>query len=552
MIFFSRVAEILRGFFGRRYPTLPAKDLPMMPAAGNSYTDMGWFWGAGSDGSKWPGGLSRSGAGPILDHFRLRINARSAYHTSLQARAVVERHTDTVVDNGLRLNATPDYEVLGITAEQAEEWARFVDARFDHWARNKKATLIENMNFYQAQRLIGICQQRDGEYFIRFTYSTRADLLNPLQLSFVDPNQIRGLGYTSTYGIQQSIRDGIERDPNGKEIAYNVYLKQPDYTFRPVKIPAYGPRSKRRMMVHGYQPEYPGQGRGYSRLSHALQEFENITDFAAAEIKKAIAQSVITCFVKPSKENVASNPLEAISHRAPVGPAGLTTQGQALAEENNVDPGDVFNYIPIPEATVSQPGSMAICNLNEGEDFKAFANTAPVESFEAFVNTLAGHLSASLSIPIEVVLMKFAQNYSASRASLILFWRIAQIWRSEMATDFLDPVYENWLSGEIAAGRISAPGWTDPRLREAWLKNQWIGSPMPNIDPQRTAKADQLYAEMGAQTLDRIAHNLNGSSGKANRAKLRRELAELPAVPWSKGNPESGGEGVDGESQGND
>jgi lambda family phage portal protein len=514
---------------------------------------MSQYYAAGYDGSKWAGGLARSGLAPVLNHFLLRINARSAYHTSLQARAVVERHTDSVVDNGLKLNATPAADILGITPREAEQWATDVEAKFDHWARNKKATLAENMNFYQAQRLVGICQQRDGEYFIRFTYSARTDLLNPLQLGFIDPNQIYGIGYTSTYGMNQLINDGIKRDVNGKEVAYKVGLKQPDNTWRYVTIPAIGPRSKRRMMIHGYQPEYPGQGRGYPRLSHALQEFENITDFQSSEIKKAINQSSIFGWVKPSKENVASNPLAGIAHQGPVGPVGISAQATELAEANNVDPGDLVNYIPIQEATINQPGSVGVFNLTEGEEIKPFTNTSPVESYEAFVNTLAGHLSASLSIPLEVVLMKFSQNYSASRASLILFWRIAQIWRDEMASDFLNPVYENWLAGEIAAGRIQAPGWTDPRLREAWLKNNWVGAPMPNIDPQKTAKADQLYVEMGAQTLDRVAQNLNGTSGKSNRAKLQREKEELPAGwPWSKGNPETGegaadmGEGGEG------
>ena len=58
---------------------------------------------------------------------------------------------------------------------------------------------------------------------------------------------------------------------------------------------------------------------------------------------------------------------------------------------------------------------------------------------------------------------------------------------------------------------------------------------MPNIDPMRTAQADKTYIELGAQTLDRTARNLNGSDGQANRAKLAREFSELPAAPWIPG-----------------
>ena len=134
--------------------------------------------------------------------------------------------------------------------------------------------------------------------------------------------------------------------------------------------------------------------------------------------------------------------------------------------------------------------------------------------------------------------MKFGQNYSASRGALILFWGVVGIFREEMATDFLNEVYEAWLSEEIAAGRVNAAGFNDPVLKKAWLNCKWIGSPMPNIDPKRTADADKTYVEMGATNLDRVARNLNGSSGKANRQKLVRQYEELPTAPWN-GVPET-------------
>jgi hypothetical protein len=95
-------------------------------------------------------------------------------------------------------------------------------------------------------------------------------------------------------------------------------------------------------------------------------------------------------------------------------------------------------------------------------------------------------------------------------------------------------VYEAWLDGEIALGRIVAPGWSDPFLRQAWLCNNWYGAPMPNIDPLRTAEADQKYAEIGATDLDRIAREHNGSSGKLNRAKITKQFKEIPDAPWNR------------------
>jgi lambda family phage portal protein len=493
----------------------------------------------GYGGAKWEGGLSSDGSPLILDHSRLRRNARNAYHGTPQAKSLVDRYADTVADTGLMLEPAPKAEILGISTESAERWASMVSESFDSWARSKNQHRAGTINFYQSQRLYQIFQHRDNDIFTRLYYSSEKKLLNPLQYEFIDPDQIRGDALTTNYGFQGN-DDGIIRDSQGRETAYRICIKEKDKNkivqFKPVTIPAIGERSKRIFMLHGFIPEYAGQGRGYSRLAHALQEFQNITDFSLAQIKKAINESSITMYVKPSPDAPASNPVVDALSRGGAGPVANQVGSNPTPSECATNTQATVAFNELPETTRRAPGSDGYFNLEGGEDLKPFQGTAPAASFDKFVDAFTSHLSASLSMPLEVMLMKFNQNYSASRGSLILFWRVAQIFRDEMASDFLNPIYEMWLAGEIAAGRISAPGWLDPRLRAAWLNNRWIGSPMPNIDPKRTADADMTYVELGAQTLDRVAKNLNGSSGKTNRAKLTREYSELPIAPWNKNN----------------
>jgi len=182
-------------------------------------------------------------------------------------------------------------------------------------------------------------------------------------------------------------------------------------------------------MLHGFNPEYAGQGRGFSRLSHAIQEFENLTDFTAAQIKKAINQSAITMYVKPSKDNDASNPLEEILTTVGAGP--MVGNTEALPETPAADISNVadIGFREMPEATFRVPGSVGVFSLKEGEDLAPFKDTAPSDSYERFVGAFLSHLSASVGMPLEVLLMKFSESYSASRASLILFWRVAELQR---------------------------------------------------------------------------------------------------------------------------
>jgi len=509
------------------------------------------YGGTGSDGSKWFQGLASTGQSPVLDHQYLRQNARSAYHDSVAAHGVVTRWAQTVVGKGLKVEPTPDFDVLGITPEQAEEWSRKVSAGFHCWAKSKKSIRSETDNFYQQQKLAMIQKKRDGEFFTRFYRSRRSDLLNPLQLQFIDPSQIRGAAFTNTYGFPVNEYDGIERDKSGREIAYKIYQYDKEKkAYVAVTVPTRGPRSGLTQMIHSYQSEYAGQGRGYSDLSHAIQEFEQHTDFTTAHIKQAAIQASISMYVKPNKEDPAANPFD-IQTGAPAGPRDASI-APTPGSDGSVEQ---LSYHPMNETTMMTPGAVGVWNLQGGEDLKVLNQSSPVDSYRDFTEAFVSHLSASMGMPGEVLLMKFGQSYSASRALLVMYWRIVEMEREELATDYLDPSYEAYLEGEIAAGRVRAPGWSNPRLRQAWLKNNWIGDAMPNIDPMRTAKADKEYLEMGATTINRVARELNGSEAKANMAALTKEYEMLPQSPFGKQAIQDGGEGEEknpDDDRGND
>jgi hypothetical protein len=49
--------------------------------------------------------------------------------------------------------------------------------------------------------------------------------------------------------------------------------------------------------------------------------------------------------------------------------------------------------------------------------------------------------------------------------------------------------------------------------------------------------------ELGATTQERVARETNGSNAAQNRAKLEKEFADMPPLPWQKGS--SGSEGDD-------
>ena len=540
----SKITNFFSLLLGKKQPQPQQKTGHKGPKAYGNPSYAGGQYG----GAKWNRGLSASGSGFAINHFETRQNARTAIHEVPQARAMVSRKADTVVDTGIKLESTPDHELLGISEDQAQQWARKVESRFDMWCRDKKQSRNEQLSFYQMQRMYMFSQERDGECFTRLYYSNDQRLINPLQFQMIDPNQIRGDAVTSSFGPNGSIGDGIDRDNKGREIRYHVWFyDERSGKYEQKEIPARGNKSGRTFMLHGFAPEYAGQQRGFSRLAHAIQEFENLTDFTASQIKKAIMQSSVAMYVKPSQDNDSSQPFESITNNFAGPQAANSSLAQSPSETSTDEDALPVNYCDMPEATFDTPGSIGVFNLKSGEDLKAFENKTQAESFGTFVDSFMSYLSAASDIPVEVVTMKFGQNYSASRATLLLFWRVAEIWRMEMNTDLNDPIYEQWLSEEIAQGNIQAPGWSDKNMRAAWLKCEWIGAPMPNIDPMRTAKADKEYLSMSATTVERVARNLNGSRASANISKNKKTFSEMPVPHWEDN---SGSEEVTEEDDG--
>lgn len=501
-------------------------------------------YGGMSGGAKWLGGLSNSGASKIINHYITRKNARMAYHETPQARALVERMADTVADVGLRLEAIPAWEILGISQERAREWARNTEIRFHLYCMDKTQHRSETITLYQAMRLYQIFQHRDNDIFTRLFYNILdKHLQNPLQFEFLDPDQIRGDAFTSSSGFYGQ-SDGIVRDDRGREKSYKVWIKKKGQTFEyeNVDIPARGPKSKKLFMLHGFVPEYAGQGRGYSLLHFALQEFQKITDFSLAHVQKAITGA--STYATVENENLApGNAFEGMMTNAGVGAAAeqFGTNPTPSADAQNVGELQPPHCYSIPEVTNGSIGSMVAVMSQKGDKLKLQGPNAPDANFDKFVDSFTAHLSAARGMPLEVLLMKFNQNYSASRGALILFWRVVEIWRQEMATDFLNPIYEMWLALEVALGNIEAPGFQDPVLRRAWLNANWTGMPLPDIDPSKTAKAMETRTRLGHLTGKRGAREFNGSNFDANSTLLKKEYGEKLPPPWRQG-----GQGTEG------
>ena len=479
----------------------------------------GWSWmggvSSGWTGDKFSGGLSYPSAWS-LNHYELRRRARIAYWESVQARALIGRLTDNVINAGLVLDSTPSWVVIDepgrISEAERQAWTRSIETRFHLWARSKEADATGRLTLYQLMGLVFHTRLKDGEALVIFRYSPSPGRMNPLSLQLVNVDQIQTPSETSLLaavkGRGNRVEEGIELDPIGAEVAYFVADAQ---TGKSVRIPKYGPKSGRLFGLHVGAPGTPGEVRAISMLAPILHELQKITDYTVAEIEAAIINATIAAWVEPSAEVQSSQPF--------AGPVIAGSSEEAVAAGDD-------RVEPPSRGYIREPGLM-VQNLKAGEKLQSYDTKRPNVNFDLFVKSWKSALSASTGIPVEVLDMSFNANYSASRASLILFWNVVERHRAELAADFLDPVYSGWLAEEIMSRRVDAPGWNVPVVRAAWLNCDWIGISKPNIDPKAEALASDLNIAAGRTTRARESRELNGSEFSENAARLVIENEEL-------------------------
>lgn len=456
------------------------------------------------------------------NNYTLRQRSRILYQSAPVATAALKRQRTNIVGPGLKLKATIDRDVLGITKEEAEEWQRHVQREFALWAddkRNCDATGVNN--FYSMQQLVALAWPMSGDVFAlvnrakpnrRCPYSLR---LHIIEADRVRTPQVGGALYGGT--VQSNplltnltalkltngnyIYDGVEVDPSGAIVAYwvaNTYPFQFDGELTKfVRVEAYGRRTGLPNILHVMDAERPEQYRGVPYLAQAIEPLLQLNRYTDAELTAAVVQSFFTAFVTT----------DAGGNEMP-----YNEVGNPLEPEVSRDPNEY------------ELGAGTINILEPGEDIKMASSTHPNSGFNEFVRAMCEQVGAALEIPADLLLMSFNSSYSASRAALLEAWKGFRMRREWLSNDFCRPVYELWLTEAVASGRVQAPGFlTDPAIRRAYLQCEWIGPSQGQLDPTKEVQAAVTAIDNGLTTREAEAIKLNGSEFISNADKLAVE-----------------------------
>ena len=468
-------------------------------------------------GSKFSGALNYSSEFGV-DHRQLKINANRVYWDSTHASSALNRLVENTINTGLRLESKPQWDFLKVgvgsgedLAEAQKKWTKKTESLFHLWAKSKRSDVTERNTFYQNQALISLLRHLNGEVFIRLKYSKNSRAINPLQIQIIDCKNVRDPQDKTVAAQGNTIRHGIEFNSEGKEVAYYVWpnAKFDDANSKPVRVPKYGPRSGRRMMIHSVGIEGSKYDRGIPTLSKVIHELKKISDYSVSEIQAALINAIIAVWIKPSDTRSSSTPMKGVTRKR---------------SDNYVDEETpAYNNV----ADFKKPG-LIVQNLKAGEEIHSFDTKRPNVNYSAFVDGVMASISSSLSIPLSVLNEKFEQNYSASRAEIIMFWNKIKMERANENADINDPIFEAFLAGAVSNASIKAPGFGDSQLLTlAWSNASWTGLNQPNIDPSREAKAVSERIAQGVTTRQRESQTYNGSNYHENIEVLKKENEAL-------------------------
>ncbi len=102
----------------------------------------------------------------VHDLDTLRARSRDMVRNAPLATGAVNTVVMNVVGTGLSLLPRPDWEALGMTEEQADEWTAQVEREFRVWAESAECDITRTQNFYGLQSLVFRSALESGDAFV--------------------------------------------------------------------------------------------------------------------------------------------------------------------------------------------------------------------------------------------------------------------------------------------------------------------------------------------------------------------------------------------------
>lgn len=476
---------IFNKLFGRRSPTNEPQGAVFPP---------GYFLGVQFDGEQEPGAMSNVIAYDV-NYYDMAERAYSLVTTNEFARILVSRLTEFVVGTGLRLHPQPMRNLLKrmFKVELSEDFIKDIQELWSLHEDDPNISITKDQNIHALARTVYYNGLIAGDCLV-----IKRIVNEHLQYQIVN-----GLAVRSGFDIAENgnkIIDGVEIDKNEVPTAYYVI----DKDGKEQRIPARDSKGRLLAWLVPVGIKRLNSTRAYSTLGAIMQKLHKIGQYTNSEIIAAEANSKFAATIEQTELSSGVNPLKNI----PLG-RGLREEFSTPVDTQTTS-GEVKRF----KDNLARIASGLFIHLPKGQKLNSFDTKRPNVNFTAFLDGSMKYNYASNGIPVEVALMQFSNNFSASRASLKMFEVILEYTRKHTIDDnFYQIIYRQFFELACLKGLIDAPKYLQLKndngcLDNAYTKAKFVGLKIPHIDEVKEVNAQLSKIKGGLTTFELALESL--------------------------------------------
>lgn len=466
--------------------------------------------------------LTSSDATAYRSKDSLMADARDASRSNPYGKSATRSSVDAVIGINFKLNYQPNHVALGVTAEEALDYAQMIEAEWEMEATSPRFHLDaqRQQTFSGLMRTAYASVFTNGEALATVEWKpslggtrTCLHLINPERLS--DPR-----GMQDRSGKR---RMGVERDKHGAPVAYHIREALPSdimlwggaseqFAWR--RVPRYNAWG-RQNVLHFFEHDQPEMTRGVTGFTTALLPMRLLQDYNVTELESAAIRATYAAVIESELDYEDAMKVIGSENRAAIraNPV-LDFTLQMMADKASFYKGQEFKF-----------GKSKVAHLMPNEKLHMVQGNQSVSALKDFNSVNLYTLASALGVDYATLTKDFSEtNYSGARAALFDVWRSYEVRRSSFIDGMPVPFFACWLEEKIALrktipmlGKHSFYDVFDAITRctfDTWSK--------PRLDPLKENQADKVLYDMGALSLKDVC----GADGRDWREVLQQRAAE--------------------------
>jgi lambda family phage portal protein len=378
---------------------------------------------------------------------------------------------------GLQLSSKPNASALGWTAEEANVWARNVEARFSVYMESRRA--VDAGGRYWFGQLLAQAYKHwlaTGEILATIPFVARPGTQWKTKLRLLPAWRM------SDRDEGVDLKQGVRLDPFSGPRGYILKVKTTYGGEVEREFPATD-SAGRPIVVHIFDGE-PDQVRGITPFISVLKVARQFDQLADATLTAALIQTIFAAMFKSNSPG--EDAIEALQSTSEQHDKFLTLQTEKAKWYQQADinlgvHGKVLHGFP-------------------GDELQFFRSEHPNSTYEPFAKFLMRECSRVAAITYEEFTGDWAgATFSSSKMGVATNWPRILYRRRNIVAPLAQYVFEAFLEEDIEIGGTPFPGGVDGFLanREAACQAFWRGPSMPQADELKTAMAAQIMCEIG-------------------------------------------------------